>query len=144
MARKKASESEILAEKEAEFDSRSNYLSKQERINTEIERLNKEFRDIAKDKKGIVKSTIESVAFMTVQMEDLQENIVRDGTTVEYDNGGGQRGMKQSPDAQFYLQFSQKLTQAVKVLLDCLPKTQIPKSEDTDSNLLKFVQRKPR
>lgn len=51
---------------------------------------------------------------MAVMMEDLRENIIRDGTTVEYKNGENQFGTKQSPDAQLYLQFSQKHTQAMK------------------------------
>lgn len=59
---------------------------------------------------------------MTITMQDLRESIIRDGTTVEYQNGANQFGTKQSPDAQLYLQFSQKQTQAMKILTDCLPK----------------------
>ena len=62
------------------------------------------------------------LAFMTITMQDLRDDIIRDGTTVEYKNGENQYGTKQSPDAQLYLQLSQKQTQAMKILLDCLPK----------------------
>ena len=61
---------------------------------------------------------------MTITMQDLREQIVREGTTVEYKNGENQYGTKQSPDAQLYLQMSQKQTQAMKILVDCLPKTE--------------------
>lgn len=121
-------EDEFLKEeikREAEYDSVSAYLEKQKRIKKEINRLKKLFKEIDENKKKLVQTTIEDVAFMTVTMQDLRENIVRDGTTVKYQNGENQFGKKQSPDAQLYLAMSQKQTQAMKILLDCMPKSQI-------------------
>lgn len=111
------------AKKEAEYDSISEYLDKVNRIKKEIRRLKRLFTDIADNKKKLVFTTIDDVAFMTITMQDLRDKIIRDGTTVEYKNGENQYGTKQSPDAQLYLQLSQKQTQAMKILLDCLPKT---------------------
>lgn len=70
------------------------------------------FKEIDENKKKLVLATIDDVAFMSITMQDLRENIIRDGTTAEYKNGENQYGTKQSPDAQLYLQFSQKQTQA--------------------------------
>lgn len=109
--------------REAEYDSVSNYVEKQKRIKKEIGRLRRLFREIDENKKKLVDSTIADVAFLTITMQDLREQIVRNGTTVEYKNGENQWGVKQSPDAQLYLQMSQKQTQAMKILVDCLPKT---------------------
>ena len=109
--------------REAEYDSISNYVDKQKRIKKEISRLRRLFREIDENKKKLVDSTIADVAFLTITMQDLREQIVRKGTTVEYKNGENQWGVKQSPDAQLYLQMSQKQTQAMKILVDCLPKT---------------------
>ena len=61
---------------------------------------------------------------MTVTMQELREKIIREGTSIEYKNGENQWGKKQSPDAQLYLQMSQKQTQAMKILIDCMPKTE--------------------
>lgn len=134
------------AEKEAEFDSTSAYLEKVKRINREKARLRRVFKDIPVDKKNLVQSTMADVAFMTITMEDLRENIIRQGTTVEYKNGEHQFGEKQSPDAQLYLQFSQKQTQAMKILFDCLPKTLPPppelKDKDQEMDLDAFARRK--
>lgn len=109
--------------REAEYDSVSEYLEKQKRIKKEIGRLRRLFKEIDENKKKLVDSTIADVAFLTVTMQDLRDQIVRNGTTVEYKNGENQWGTKQSPDAQLYLQMSQKQTQAMKILVDCLPKT---------------------
>ena len=114
------------ARREAEYGSISDYLEKQKRIKKEVNRLKRLFAKIDENKKKLVHTTIEDVAFLTITMQDLREQIVRDGTTVEYKNGENQYGTKQSPDAQLYLQMSQKLTQAMKILVDCLPKTEKP------------------
>ena len=124
--------------REAKYDSVSSYLEKQKRIKKEINRLKKLFKEIDENKKKLVQTTIEDVAFLTVTMQDLRENIVRDGTTVPYKNGENQYGTKQSPDAQLYLQMSQKQTQAMKILIDCMPKT--PASTVKDDGFDDFVQ----
>ena len=116
-----------LAKREAERDSISEYLEKQKRIKKEVNRLKKLFKDIDENKKELVFTTIEDVGFMTITMQDLREQIIREGTTVEYKNGANQYGTKQSPDAQLYLQLSQKQTQAMKILVDCLPKNTVTK-----------------
>ena len=127
------SDEELIKEeirREAEYDSISEYLEKQKRIKKEISRLRKLFKVIDENKKKLVLTTIDDVAFLTVAMQDLRENIIRDGTTVEYKNGENQYGTKQSPDAQLYLAMSQKQTQAMKILLDCMPKSQIMLKSD--------------
>ena len=128
MGRYRAADSEDveieMAGREAEYDSVSEYLEKQNRIKKEAARLRRLFSKIDKQKKSLVFATIDDVAFMTITMQDLRETIIREGTTVEYKNGENQYGTKQSPDAQLYLQMSQKQTQAMKILVDCLPKTE--------------------
>ena len=112
------------ARREAQYDSISEYLDKQTRIKKEVSRLKRLFSKIDPQKKKLVFATIDDVAFMTITMQDLRESIIREGTTVEYKNGENQYGTMQSPDAQLYLQMSQKQTAAMKILIDCLPKTQ--------------------
>ncbi len=121
-----------MARREADYDSASEYLEKQNRIKKEATRLRRLFSKIDPKKKQLVFSTIDDVAFMTITMQDLRETIIREGTTVEYKNGENQYGTKQSPDAQLYLQMSQKQTQAMKILVDCLPKTEkvVPQKDD--------------
>lgn len=122
--------------REEKVDSAANYLEKMKRIKKEISRLKRLFKDIDEKKKKLVYTTVDDVAFMTVTMQDLREEIVREGTTATYKNGENQYGTKQSPASQLYLQMSQKQTQAMKILLDCLPKKEIPK---TDDDFDKFV-----
>lgn len=120
-------------QREEIYDSVSGYLEENKKIKREVNRLKKLFKDIDENKKKLVFSTIEDIAFMTVTMQKLRDNIVRAGTTVKYKNGENQYGTKQSPDAQLYLQMSQKHTQAMKILLECMPKTEkVPKVPEDD------------
>lgn len=130
------------ARREAESDSISNYIEKNKRIKKETNRLKKLFCDIDENKKKLVFATIEDVAFMSITMQDLRESIIRQGTTVDYKNGENQYGTKQSPDAQLYLQMSQKQTQAMKILVDCLPKPE-KKIVVNDDGFDDFVNDRP-
>ena len=124
-------------EREEKVDSAANYLETVKRINKEKARLRRLFKDIDDKKKKLVFTTIADVAFMTVTMQDLRETIIRKGTTATYKNGENQYGTKQSPEAQMYLQLSQKLTQAMKILVDCMPKPQ--KTEGPKDDFDSFV-----
>lgn len=119
-------------EREEKVDSVTEYLEKTKRIKKESARLKRLFKEIDENKKKLVFTTIEDVAFMTITMQDLREKIVREGTTCTYKNGENQFGTKQSPDAQLYLQMSQKQTQAMKILVDCLPKGKVENTQDKD------------
>lgn len=117
---------------EARYESISSFMDKVERVKKEAARLRKVFADIDPQKKKLVYATIDDVAFMTITMQDLRDMIIREGTTVTYKNGENQYGTKQNPDAQLYLQMSQKQTAAMKILVDCLPKTQAKQIEEGD------------
>lgn len=111
-----AAEGQLIVADEAE------YQKKVKRIKKEEARIKKLFGNIEEDRKKLVLTTIADVAFMTITMQDLRETINREGTTAIYKNGENQYGTKQSPESQTYLQLSQKLTQAMKILVDCMPK----------------------
>ena len=113
-------------------DNELDYQEKNAKIEKEIRRLRRLFSKIDKNKKNLVYTTIDDIAFMTVTMQELREKIIREGTSIEYKNGENQWGKKQSPDAQLYLQMSQKKTQAMKILIDCMPKTEQISKETKD------------
>ncbi len=116
-------------EREEKVDSATSFLEKKKEIEKEVRRLNRLFREIDENKKKLVQATVRDIAFMTVTMKDLRENIIRRGTTCSYKNGENQYGTKQRPEAQTYLQMSQKLTQAMRILTDCLPRQEKPKEQ---------------
>ena len=99
-------------------------------VKNEVRRLNDCFREIPSEKRRLVKATIEDAAFLTVTMQELREKIAREGTEIEYKNGENQYGTKQSPAVATYNQMSQKLAAAMKILLECQPKTEQQEKDD--------------
>ncbi len=104
--------------------------SKRKRILNEENRLRSQFSDIDENKKNLLDSTIKDAAFCSVEMEELRDNILRDGVTAEYRNGCNQYGTKQSADSKMYLEMARRLSADTKILLDCMPKTAVKAPDD--------------
>lgn len=123
------------------LEDESKYLLKCKQIKTEENRLLRLFKDVDENKKKLVTATIKDAAFLTITMAELREEINRNGTVSEYKNGENQYGTKQSPESQTYIQLSQKLTQAMKILIDCIQKSGKPDGPGDDFN--EFVLNRP-
>lgn len=108
-------------------------LTKEQRIKSEIRRLNSLFREMPKDTKKVVKSLIENAAFMAVTLADLQEHINLNGVTDEYQNGENQWGTKKSPEVEIHIAMTKNHNSTMKHLADLLPKyTPKPKDDGFD------------
>ena len=74
--------------------------TKEQRIKAEKTRLKGIFKDLDENKKKLVTPLIEKAAFMSVELDDLQAMIEKDGWTSEYQNGQNQWGTRKSPAAE--------------------------------------------
>ena len=72
--------------------------TKEQRIKTEKTRLKGIFKDLDENKRKLVTPLIEKAAFMSVELDDLQAKLEKDGWTSEYQNGQNQWGTKKSPE----------------------------------------------
>ena len=111
-------------------------LDKDKRIKKKIALLNKMFKILDEDRKKIVNDLIANIAFMSVQLEDLQAEINANGCTEKYCNGVNQYGTKQSSAFQAYTALIKNYQTALKQLLNELPKNESPKKDDFDSFLM--------
>ena len=106
------------------------FLDKNAKIKQEKNRLNKVFKNLDKNKLTTVQSLINNAAFMSVTLEDLQEDINENGISEEYKNGANQFGKKQSPEVEVYIAMTRNLTAIIKELA-----TLAPQAERKDSKL---------
>ena len=95
--------------------------TKEERIKSEKTRLKGIFKDLDENKKKLVTPLIEKAAFMSVELDDLQETIEQDGWTSEYKNGENQYGTKRSPEAETYIALSKNYAAVIKQLTELVP-----------------------
>jgi hypothetical protein len=114
-------------------------LTKEERIIKEISRLKKLFKDLPVNTMKKVNSLIENAAFMTITLEDLQEEINRKGPVSEYQNGQNQWGTKKSPEVEVYNAMIKNHMGVIKQLTDLMPVPikEPPKQEDAFHKILR-------
>jgi hypothetical protein len=113
----------------SEDEKKSLEKEKQKRIKIEIKRLESIYKGLSKNTKKLVKTLIETAAFLSVSLEDLQNHINLEGVISKYQNGDNQWGTKKSPEVEVHLSMTKNLTQIMKQLADLIPKEQ-PKIED--------------
>ena len=114
-------------------------MNKQDRVNKEIEILSVTFKDIEKDRKRFADNLIRNVAFMTVVLEELQDEINANGTTEHFINGK-QDFIRESTSLKAYNTTIKNYQSAIKQLLDMLPDTDNKKQAEDE--LLKFLKTK--
>ena len=121
---------------------KNRYLEKDKRVKGEIERLTKilEELEIDSQKKEAAKSLIENAAFMAITLQDLQDEINREGVVSRYQNGENQWGTKQSPEASTYISLVNRHNAVMKQLIDLLPKEE---TKDTTNIMEQFVASRP-
>ena len=98
--------------------------TKEQRIKAEKTRLKGIFKDLDENKKKLVTPLIEKAAFMSVELDDLQAMIEKDGWTSEYQNGQNQWGTKKSPEAETVIALSKNYAAIIKKFNELVPAPQ--------------------
>lgn len=97
-------------------------IEKHDRIEEEKKKLTRQFTQLDNKTKKVLSSLIDNAAFMTIELQDLQENIKKNGVTCEYQNGANQWGTKKSPEVEVYNSMIKNYVTIMKQLSDLLPK----------------------
>lgn len=97
---------------------------KDKKVKKETERLRKLFKDLDANKLKTVDALIARAAFITVSLQELEEQLNRDGWVEEYQNGRNQCGLKKSAAAEVHIGLTKNLNAIMKQLLDLVPATQ--------------------
>lgn len=97
---------------------------KEKAIRKEKNKLKKIFKDIDANKLTFCMTLIERLAWLTVSVKELEDKIDIEGTTIPYDNGGGQSGIKDNPDVKTLIQYTRNITVITKQLVDLVPASQ--------------------
>lgn len=109
--------------------------TKTEKINAERNKLKRIFKNLDENKKKLVTPLIEKAAFMSVELDELQDKINADGCVTEYQNGANQWGTKKSPEVEIYLNMSKNYAAIIKQLTEL-----VPPSERKGGKLAAFLQ----
>ena len=99
-------------------------LKKTTRIKREKERLDQIFSGLEKNKLDTCAALIDRAAFITISLEDMEEQLNETGWVETYQNGESQFGLKKSAAADVHISLTKNLNAIVKQLLDLVPPAQ--------------------
>jgi hypothetical protein len=100
-----------------------------ERIQDEITKLKETFRSISEDKQKVAERLIERIAFMTITLQILEEDIKKKGPTYKFKQGV-QEMYVENPSQKSYNTMINRYTASYAKLLDLLPKETAQEQED--------------
>ena len=98
--------------------------SKETRIRREKKRLDAIFADLEPNKLSACRALIDRAAFITVSLQDVEEQLNEVGWTEYYQNGDKQSGWKKSAAADVHISLTKNLNAIIKQLLDLVPPAQ--------------------
>lgn len=99
-------------------------IKKTTRIQREKDRLFTIFKDLEPNKLKTCTALIDRAAFITISLEDLEEQLNKTGWIESYQNGENQSGMKKAAAADVHISLTKNLNTIVKQLLDLVPPAQ--------------------
>lgn len=105
-------------------------MTKDEKINAEIKRLDRILSQIEIKTKKSIDSLIKNAAFMAVSLDELQAIVNEKGYTEEYQNGANQHGIKKCSEVEIYNVLVKNYMSVMKQITDLLPKSEPAEESD--------------
>ena len=115
----------------------SEQLEREKKIKQEINRIKKLYKDLSRDKVKVVEGLINEAAFMKLTLEELREDLFRNGFTELYENGT-QVMNRERPEAKIYSTMIQRYSNVMKQLIDYMP---LEEKEEEQDELMKFLSK---
>lgn len=122
--------------------------NQEKRIKKEIRRLKRIIEEggVSDRRQKTLEGVIQNAAFMRVSLDDTIKEIADADIVVEYDNGGGQTGIRENPLFNAYEKLFSKYLAAMTVILESLPAEAaaeaLPPEEERPKTMLELVREK--
>lgn len=93
------------------------------RYKKELNRINKLLKNASVDEKKhkLMQAVIENTAWIKVKLDIAREEIQEESITVEYDNGGNQKGIRENPKYKGYKSLWASYMGGMSAILNLLP-----------------------
>lgn len=119
----------------------------QTRAAKEQRRLNKILRDagVSEPRITILRPVVENAAWMYVKLEDARAAIRTAQIAITYDNGGGQKGIRENPLFRGYESLWKSYMLGMGRILDALPQdgaAGVIQEDDKPQNVLTMIRAK--
>lgn len=94
----------------------------QARVDSELRKLQRITKDaIPEDKRNVVLGMLPNLAFMKYKLDEARSELLYESIFTEYDNGGGQTGLREHPGFAAYNKLFTTFQRGIKQLCDMMP-----------------------
>lgn len=95
----------------------------EEAIKEEIQRLNDLLVEygISDKRRKLLEPVIENTAFMKVKLEEARKMVKETSVVIQYDNGGGQKGLRENPIFKGYEALWKSYMSGMNVIMQSMP-----------------------
>ena len=122
MQKKKVCETSQVSAKDGKSKKERKPASPQARVDSELRKLQRITKDaIPDDKRNIVLGMLPNLAFMKYKLDEARKELLYESIFTEYDNGGGQCGIREHPGFAAYNKLFASFQRGIKQLCDLMP-----------------------
>lgn len=103
-------------------------------VKSEKEKLVNQLLDfgVSEQRLEIMDSLIENTVWMKIKLDDTRETIKNSQVAISYDNGGGQKGIRENPLYKGYCSLFKAYMSGMEKIFSLLPKEAIEQVETAD------------
>lgn len=101
---------------------------------------------VSEKRMKLLRPIVQNTAWMKAKLDDAREAIKNSNIVITYDNGGGQRGIRENPLFKGYESLWRSYMAGMSKIFDCLPQEQIEQASDVEkpATMLELVRNKHR
>lgn len=122
MQKQKVCDSSQVSAKVAKTKKERKPATLQSRIDSEVRNLQRITKDVIPDeKRKVAMPIIHNLAFLKVKLEVARNDLLYENIFTEYDNGGGQSGLREHPGFSAYNKLFTTFQRGIKQLCDMMP-----------------------
>ena len=111
-------ESNDLLPKATESLPKKRTASIESRYQSELKKLQRLTKD---EKRSSVLPLMSNIAFLKVKLDEARRELMYESIFIEYDNGGGQSGLREHPGFSAYNKLFTTFSRGIKQLTDMMP-----------------------
>ncbi len=98
----------------------------EELVKKEQRKITREIKKakISEHKMKVIEPVVMNVAFMKVKLDEARDQVKHEAITIEYDNGGGQKGIRENPIFKAYEALWKSYMLGMDKILSIIPEEQ--------------------
>lgn len=117
-------------------------MGRKAKMEKELEKLLRMVEKCPEEKREGLTAVAEHVAFVKVKLDEGRRACEDEGLTVEYDNGGGQKGERENPALKAYAALLKLYMDGMREIFRAMPEAEQPAAAAAQDSVLDLVIRR--